>query len=149
MRSAKGRIGALAAVCGAVAATQIAITGMASASPSPSAIPPSAGITVKNTLISAGSSGAVDISTPNNDPLQISFDPRGANFGMTPSAVTWDGSTCQVIGGEFLNCTPTNGSIRVYLHVPSTATVGGTVVVQAGAWDTGGKGVVTVYYPGS
>lgn len=149
MRSTKGRVGALVAVCGAVAAAQIAITGMASASPSPSAIPPSAGITVKNTLIPAGSSGAVDISTPNNDPVGISVDPRGANFGNTADTVTWDGSTCQDIGGEFLTCTPTNGSIRIYLHIPSTATVGGTVIVQAGAWDTGGKGVVTVYYPGS
>ncbi|MEU8837256.1 hypothetical protein [Streptomyces sp900116325] len=100
-----------------------------------------------NALIPAGSAGAVDITTPNDNAVGISFDTRGADYGTSPGHVTWDGSTCKIVGGEFLTCTPTDGKIRVYLHVPSDATVGGTVIVQAGQWDTGGKGVVTVYYP--
>ncbi|WP_327129340.1 hypothetical protein [Streptomyces sp. NBC_01727] len=104
---------------------------------------------MKNALIPAGSSGAIDITTPNDDAIGISTDPRGADFGNTRGDVTWDGSACEIEGGEFLVCTPNNGKVRIYLHIPTNARVGGTVVVQAGQWDTGGKGVVTVYYPGS
>lgn len=148
-QSVKMRAGALLAVCGLVAATELAVTGMASASPSPTGVPVPAGISVTNTLIPAGSSGPVDITTPDDSTIGISIDPRGADFGNTADEVTWDGSACHINGGEFLECTPTNHAIRIYLHIPSSATVGGTVIVEAGQWDTGGKGVVTVYYPAS
>ncbi|MFI0940332.1 hypothetical protein [Streptomyces sp. NPDC021020] len=139
----KSRLVALAAAGVAVAATQLSSTSPASASTAPT----TAGITVEDTVIPAGSFATINVTAPDDTPLQISLTTVTAGFGAKFDTLTWDPSSC-VFDVEFLMCTPTAGQFHIDLHIPSTATVGGYVTVRASKTATDyGTGRATVSAP--